>query len=193
MKTPCSKTGCAGRGYIEGDSCPGSDDDSEFGKHHCVHCGELEWVNKGSYCGMCNAYWCVDYQDTFINMDCKSITENYELICSNCFISNQKFWCMDDACLCSCKIEKVKQEYQEFIVDGISCGMAELKKGNDYRRIELYRWQNTPTIQMKFRPTEWKNKVIYFNQLEIALVIANTIINDSVAEGFTKELWGDLK
>jgi hypothetical protein len=193
MKTPCSKSGCAGRGRIEGDSCPGSDDDSELGKHHCTHCGELEWDNTGSYCNMCGAYWCDDYQNAFVHMDCESITENYKLICFDCFISNQKFWCKDDVCSCSCKIEEVNQTYQQFIAHGIWCGRVELTKGDDHRRIDLYRWQHIPTIRMKFRPTKWKNEVLDFNMLEEALVITNALINDSVAEGFTKDSWGDLE
>jgi hypothetical protein len=41
------------------DKCPGSDDE----KHHCDECLELEDVEDGKFCAMCNNYYCFTHWD----------------------------------------------------------------------------------------------------------------------------------
>lgn len=114
MKTPCTTPGCVACGHFEGDVCPGSDSDEEM--HHCVHCGELTWEDKALTCDNCGAYWCLHgWQNTFIFPECEHFEEKLEHVCHSCFVSNPKWWCVDDSCGCNCKIAEIRLEYDKFI------------------------------------------------------------------------------
>ena len=65
--------------------CPGSDSDS----HHCVDCGQLWWDDKGTYCSICNDYWCPDWQGEFEYVSDDSDFEEDDGVCPKCWGSKK--------------------------------------------------------------------------------------------------------
>ena len=67
----CTKRGCANRGTFEGDTCPGSSEDTSDseGSHHCFICMELWWSDKGKHCEVCEEYYCPTvWQHSFVEL-----------------------------------------------------------------------------------------------------------------------------
>jgi len=114
---PCEKKGCSYKRYF-GDKpyqCPGSEDDTNFGVHHCVDCGNLSPVSSGCTCDLCEDWWCVDYQSKFVQFEHDyADPREFEAVCMKCFINTPTFWCTDSECDCDAKIEQVSRDWIEW-------------------------------------------------------------------------------
>jgi hypothetical protein len=101
-------------------NCPGSDDE----KHHCDECQELENVEDGKFCAMCNNYYCfTHWDDTFITLDCQNNefdpndllfqVEMDDMICWNCYEEHEKFHCLIPRCMCDQGFDKNYRNHQQ--------------------------------------------------------------------------------
>lgn len=112
MPSECMNELCVNKGTFEGEECPGSDDEN----HHCVHCGELWWIDKTYCCGICEGVWCPSWQHEFVWMNCPYNTNYYDIfsigtdegICPECFMKHKELHCTNPE-KCSCG-----QNYNEF-------------------------------------------------------------------------------
>jgi len=145
MPKPCKRVQCAGEGHFEGDQCPGSDDET----HHCTDCGALAWDDKGNSCDLCGAYWCIDWQFTFVFPNCENIELSDEGICSKCFLANPEFWCNDAKCLCDNKQDKIQERYVKFKEHGSLCGEVRLVKNEQHFCIHVYRYNGENKARVK--------------------------------------------
>ena len=91
----CSYENCANSGTFDEENCPGSDDDDDdFSQHHCFHCGELWWIDKGVYCVICEKYFCPSYWQNNGKVGCENCKwYNYNYYCSNeCFTKHMSIF-----------------------------------------------------------------------------------------------------
>ena len=181
MPKPCKRLHCAAEGHFEGDQCPGSDDEM----HHCVDCGALAWEDKGNNCALCGAYWCVDWQNTFIFSHCKQVElDGEEGICSECFLEGPEFWCDDPKCDCNCKREKVERTYLDFKAHGSLNGSAVLGKDGLRTVICVYRYPGNAKARVK----EESERFFYgTDALRQAIDHAKELKATKLAEGWTLE------
>jgi hypothetical protein len=96
----CVNVRCSGNTILE--KCPGSDDEL----HHCDDCGTIFPEDEGNYCDLCEDFWCNDWIDRFIIMDCPFHQQHYriKLICEECFSQHSDYWCTNDYCSCHQKV-----------------------------------------------------------------------------------------
>ena len=180
MPKPCKRAQCAGEGHFEGEQCPGSDDEM----HHCVDCGALAWEDKGLHCALCGAYWCIDWQHTFVFPDCEQVDLADEGICSECFLGNAKLWCNDEKCKCQCKRDEVQRTYSEFKAHGSLCGEARLVKEGQRVVIHVYRYNG----QNKARVKDETERFFYGPEaLREAIEDAQALKERKIAQGWTLE------
>jgi len=136
----CGKAGCAGLTFAD-PKCDGSDD--EEGMHHCVHCGELVWEDKGARCDRCGDYWCQGgWQNTFVFLDCECAEEeaDEEMLCVDCFLAAPTLWCEDEACDCAQKQARVRKSYGKYLAAGELCGSIELAKDAEHFCVKVNRF-----------------------------------------------------
>lgn len=134
----CKKPKCTRSGmYSDDDVCRESGDEV----HHCVECGGLSWENKGNNCEKCGAYWCIDWQQTFINGDECDRSEIRDalpdgMICPQCYFDNPKFHCPDRDC--ELFHSKCLHDWKTFCHSLINIGSVTLRKEEDMHvRIKL--------------------------------------------------------
>jgi hypothetical protein len=140
----CGKAGCAGLTFGT-PKCDGSDNDEEM--HHCVHCGELVWEEKGAYCERCGDYWCQGgWQHTFVFPECDSAAKaDEEMMCVKCFLAAPELWCADDKCDCKQKQSIVQTMYDKFLAAGETCASIELVNGKQDFIVEVKRFPQDET------------------------------------------------
>lgn len=132
MPKPCAKIICSGKGTFIGERCPGSDDEEEKESHHCDDCGSLWRSDSSVVCSICNAYWCSDYHDFCIKLDCPTIMNGrVEYACSSCFLSRKRYQCEQSDCPCSQKVKTALVVNEYYRQSGIPIGTLEMKKVDD--------------------------------------------------------------
>ena len=184
----CTKKGCAGLTFGE-PGCEGSDD--EQGMYHCVHCGVLEWVDKGNACDRCGAYWCTyGWQTTFIYPDCENVETDIggdEGICTDCFLAKPELWCTDDACDCDQKESKVRATYGKFLAGGVNCASIELCKDEEYYCVEVCRFpENDATALLCVIEDGQRREQVFggANAVDYACTEARRLAKEKLEHGF---------
>jgi len=169
-----------------------SDDEN----HHCVDCGRLVWEEHCTRCERCAAYWCNDYQHTFIFPNCETVECREEMLCAECFLADPAMWCADEQCLCNCKRATMQNKYAEWKANGSWFGEVRLRKDAVLWRASLYRFNGEARTRLVVDKQE-----MTFADRALAVAHAQQAVREQVQQGFVLDSptsvwdtnpWGDL-